>query len=75
VLGNQRDRTALPALTRGLNDGEPLIRGACAWALGEIGGEEARDALHERQQLEGDAVVKEELANALRAYSLKPSDP
>jgi epoxyqueuosine reductase len=33
VLGNQRLPTAIPALTRGLNDGEPLVNEACAWAL------------------------------------------
>jgi epoxyqueuosine reductase len=65
VLGNQRDPAALPALVRGLNDGEPLIRGACAWALGEIGGAEALVALRNRKQVEEDAVVREEIASAL----------
>lgn len=37
VLGNQRAKAALPALQRGLNDSEPLIREACAWALRQIG--------------------------------------
>ena len=36
VLGNQRAVAAVPALTRGLNDPEPLIRDACAWALQQI---------------------------------------
>jgi epoxyqueuosine reductase len=34
VLGNQRAQEAIPALKRGLNDEEPLVREACAWALG-----------------------------------------
>ena len=34
VLGNKPHAAVLPALVRGLNDSEPLVRGACAWALG-----------------------------------------
>ncbi|MEQ8837433.1 MAG: hypothetical protein RID07_11570 [Lacipirellulaceae bacterium] len=33
VLGNQRCESAVPALKRGLNDAEPIVREACAWAL------------------------------------------
>jgi epoxyqueuosine reductase len=36
VLGNQRDARAIPALTKGLGDDEPLVREACAWALKQI---------------------------------------
>jgi epoxyqueuosine reductase len=36
VLGNQRATAAVPALTRGLSDAEPLVREACAWALSQI---------------------------------------
>lgn len=36
VLGNQRATAAIPALTRGAKDSEPLIREACTWALAEI---------------------------------------
>lgn len=36
VLGNQRCSAALPALTRGLHDSEPLVREACGWALEQI---------------------------------------
>ena len=36
VLGNQRDPAALPSLERGLNDEEPLVREACAWALEKL---------------------------------------
>jgi len=37
VLGNQRSRQAIPALTRGLKDEEAIVGEACAWALGAIG--------------------------------------
>ncbi len=34
VLGNQRALPAGPALVHGLQDAEPLVRGACAWRWG-----------------------------------------
>ncbi len=36
ILGNQKCRAAVPALTRGLADSEPLIQEACRWALAQI---------------------------------------
>ena len=36
VLGNQRAANAVPALTRGLADSEPIVREACQWALAQI---------------------------------------
>jgi epoxyqueuosine reductase len=36
VLGNQRAKEAVPALTKGLSDPEPIVREACAWALERI---------------------------------------
>jgi epoxyqueuosine reductase len=35
VLGNRPTAEAFDALTRGLNDSDPLVRDACAWALGQ----------------------------------------
>jgi len=66
VLGNQRAIAAIPALTRGLSDVEPLIRGASAWALGRIGDQEALDALTTRQISETDASVIKEIDLAIR---------
>ena len=37
VLGNAKDRSAEPELLAALDDEEPLIREAAAWALGELG--------------------------------------
>jgi epoxyqueuosine reductase len=56
---------AVPALAVGLNDEEPLVRGHAAWALGRIGAEAARQALRGRDEVEGDAWVREEIAAAL----------
>lgn len=61
VLGNQRPPQALMALARGLNDAEPLVRGACAWALGRYATDEARRALAERLLVEQDAEVRGEI--------------
>jgi epoxyqueuosine reductase len=36
VLGNQRAAAAVAALRRGLEDSEPIVREACAWALAQI---------------------------------------
>ncbi|HZG66677.1 MAG TPA: tRNA epoxyqueuosine(34) reductase QueG, partial [Herpetosiphonaceae bacterium] len=65
ALGNWGDPRAVPALARALGDHEPLIRGHGAWALGQIGGDEARAALQERLVIEMDDWVSEELALAL----------
>jgi epoxyqueuosine reductase len=65
VLGNQRTPAALEALIRGLNDDEPLVRGACAWALGEYRDESARAALGRRRDVESESVVLEEIDAAL----------
>ncbi|HEY0014863.1 MAG TPA: HEAT repeat domain-containing protein [Longimicrobium sp.] len=48
-----------------LNDEEPLVRGHAAWALGRIGTEAARQALRGREEVAGDAWVREEIAAAL----------
>lgn len=65
VLGNQRHAAAVPALVGVLADDEPLIRGAAAWALGQIGGAPALQALQERQPVETDTDVQAELLVAL----------
>jgi epoxyqueuosine reductase len=67
VLGNQRDAAALTAIAKGCHDEEPLVRGACAWALGQIGGDDARRLLVERLAVEADASVKAEIVAALDA--------
>ena len=65
VLGNQRSEAALPALVRGLHDLEPLVRGASAWALGQISGKAAQEALQEALAAEEDPEVRAEIKAAL----------
>ena len=43
VLGNRPHKAALPALRRGLEDVEPLVRAACAWALERYAGGAGRE--------------------------------
>lgn len=65
VLGNQATELAIPALEKGLTDEEPLVRGACAWALGEIGSAGSKNALEQRLAIEANAKVREEIELAL----------
>ncbi len=65
VLGNQRHAPAVPALIDVLQDGEPLIRGAAAWALGQIATTAAQQALRDRAAVETDREVKTEIYAAI----------
>ncbi len=67
VLGNQRYQPAVAALVRALDDPEELIRGAVAWALGQIGGSDARKGLLARANGEAEPEVYRELEAALAA--------
>lgn len=64
AAGNWGDPAAVPALSGLLADPEPLIRGHAAWALGQIGGPDARQALAARAALEEDVWVRGEIAAA-----------
>lgn len=66
VLGNQRHRPALSALRHGLNDAEPLVRGGCAWALGEMASDDVRLVLQKRLSIEQDETVVAEIQRALQ---------
>jgi epoxyqueuosine reductase len=65
AAGNSGDASLIPSLVQCLNDAEPLVRGAAAWALGKLGGKVASDAL--RNAIESEAVpdVQSEIASAL----------
>lgn len=69
ALGNWGNPQAIPALSKALDDHEPLIRGHSAWALGRIGGEQAEAALQHRREIEDDTWVREEIDLALQAIS------
>ena len=65
ALGNLGDRKYVPVLIRKLTeDPDGTVRAMCAWALGKLGGSEARSAMESRLQKET-ALVKEEIKMAL----------
>jgi len=65
ILGNQKSTMALPALALGLVDREPVVRGASAWALGQLAGAAARDLLQQGLTEETDPEVRQEIKAAL----------
>jgi len=66
ALGNFKDRSAVPLLTALLlNDPRPVIRGTAAWALGQIGGEEAEQALLRARDAESNGEVLDEILRAI----------
>jgi epoxyqueuosine reductase len=65
VLGNFPTPAAIGALLRGLNDSEPLVRAASAWALARYPQPEAAAALAARKALEADPAVRAEIETAL----------
>lgn len=68
VAGNLKLTEAVPALARCLReDGSALVRGHAAWALGEIGGEEAEEALRSAAETEEDGWCLQEIRLALEA--------
>src|SRR6266699_5570658 len=68
ALGNSKDPQAIPALAGALHDYEPLIRGHAAWALGRIGGEEAKRALEQALTSEEDGETWKEIRCALDEF-------
>ena len=68
ALGNSGDPQAVPALIRALHDDEPMIRGHAAWALGQIGGEEAQKALQEMLEYEKNEETLQEIRCALDEF-------
>jgi epoxyqueuosine reductase len=65
ALGNIKDPSTVPGLSLALSTEESIVRGHAAWALGEIGGEEALTALTIHRAKEKDNYVIEEINGAL----------
>lgn len=66
VLGNRPHEAAIPALVRGLNDIEPLVRVASAWALGRYPHPPAQKSLRNRLAIEPDLTVRAEIEKAIQ---------
>ncbi len=69
AIGNWKSRTAIPALSNAMTDDEPLIRGHAAWALGQIGGDDAKQVLNTRLETENDNDVITEIEDALQVIA------
>lgn len=65
ALGNLGAEEAVCSLVQCLDSRSPVVRAHTAWALGRIGGKQAREALSCAWHRELDPVVKEELELAL----------
>ena len=72
ALGNIGDAAAVPALVQALCSDEALVRSHAAWALGQIGGETAREALQRAISEEDDRDVAEEVRDALARVTGSP---
>ncbi|MYJ17990.1 MAG: tRNA epoxyqueuosine(34) reductase QueG [Gemmatimonadetes bacterium] len=65
-LGNQGGEDVVVVLIRALQDQAPLVRGHAAWGLGRMAeSTDASAALRARMEVEDDAWVREEIAQAL----------
>ncbi|EHJ46181.1 PBS lyase HEAT domain protein repeat-containing protein [Solidesulfovibrio carbinoliphilus subsp. oakridgensis] len=65
ALGNLGDRAAVPDLRQALGDPEAVVREHAAWALGKIGGTEAKRALEGARGTEPVALVAAAIEEAL----------
>jgi epoxyqueuosine reductase len=68
AIGNHPSPAGLRTLAIAINDSEPLVRGASAWAIGKhdrFDESACRIALSSRLEIEDDPVVTEEIQNAM----------
>lgn len=66
VIGNSRDRRQVPFLATLVRDPDTEVRGAVAWALGELGGADAAETLRAWGHQEAEIAVQSEIAAALQ---------
>ena len=65
AMGNRGSRRYVAPLAAALAEAAPMVRSHAAWALGRIGGPEARTALEDALAREEDEEVRGEIRNAL----------
>jgi epoxyqueuosine reductase len=67
ALAHFKDDSAIPDLIDVLqNDASPVLKGTAAWALGEIGGENAIAALRVAKEQESDPLVQKEIERIIK---------
>ncbi len=69
ALGNTRNPQSVPDVIPYLSHSRGELRASAAWALERIGGEQARQAVSERWQVESEEWVKEEMLWAVVGYN------
>jgi epoxyqueuosine reductase len=74
VLGNRRDASSTGALGLGLGDNDPIVRGACAWALGQLATDSARHLLACRLAQESNCTVRWEIQQSLDRASTQTTN-
>jgi epoxyqueuosine reductase len=67
ALGNLGDTAAIPHLEQAMQDAEGLVRGYAAWALGKLGGKQARRILETSLARETDEFAHKEMEAAFAA--------
>ncbi len=72
ALGNSGGPEVVPSLKVALHHPESLARGHGAWALGQIGGQNARSELMQASQSESDPSVQSEIRQALDCLDCGP---
>ncbi len=73
VAANVSDETALRAAEERLDDPEPVVRGAAAWALGRAAGPRRRLRLERAGKSEPDPAVRREIEAALEGRTAGPT--
>ena len=65
ALGNTGDPAFIPDLAEAMQDSEELVRGYAAWALGKIGGSQAKEILEASLAGETSESARREIEAAL----------
>ena len=74
VLGNQAHLESIPALCKGLSDIEPLVRSACAWAIGKINSPDSILILETALGVESNETVLKELQKSIHELLKQTAD-
>jgi epoxyqueuosine reductase len=69
AMGNRLESRYIGPLAAAMGEGEALVRGHAAWALGRIGGAEARRVLEEALAKERDEEVRAEIEASLASLA------
>ncbi len=69
AMGNRLDSRYIGPLVEAMGEGEAVVRGHAAWALGRIGGAEARRGLEKALEEERDEGVRAEIEASLASLA------